>query len=90
MTLWLDKHVKILYVSTFSKKWSNDELAKRRKVWAQAKKIYKKESRYKNELRQAWNTYYHIIKKAKKECWQNFLQGRDTTLGIHPENQNRC
>lgn len=86
----LDKHAKILYVSPFSKRWWNQEVAEARKAWARAKNIYGRESSCKDELRQARNTYYHIIRKAKRECWQNFLQGRDTAPGIHSDDQNRC
>ena len=72
----LDKHAKILYVNSFSKRWWNDEVAKAKKAWARAKKIYGRESSCKDKLRQAQNTYYHIIRKAKRKCWQKFLGPR--------------
>ncbi len=84
----LDKHAKILYITQFSKRWWNDEVADGRKVWARAKKIYGRDLRYADKLKQARNTYYRIIRKAKRECWQNFLQGQDIAEGSH--NKNRC
>lgn len=48
-------------------------MAKAKKVWVRAKKIYKKDIKYKNNLKQAYNIYYHIIKKTKCVYWQNFL-----------------
>ncbi len=84
----LDRHAKILYVTPFSKRWWNDEVADGRKVWAIAKKTYGRDLRYADELKQARNTYYRIIRKAKRECWQKFLQGWDTAEGSH--DKNRC
>ena len=52
-------------------------MAEARKVWAQDKKKYGGNVSFKEELRQARNAYYHTIRKAKRECWQNFLQGAD-------------
>ena len=35
---WLDKHAKITRVTSFSKRWWNDEVAQERKTWAREKK----------------------------------------------------
>lgn len=64
-------------------------MTKARKDWAQAKRIYERESSCKDELKQTRKTYYHIIRKAKRECWQNFLQSQDTSPKIPLDNQNR-
>lgn len=45
-----------------------------RKTWVWTKKIYRKKSSCKNELKQAWNTYYHIIRKAKKNVNKTFYK----------------
>lgn len=91
LILLLDKHAKVLYVSPFSKRWWNDEVAKARKTWARAKKSYGREDRYQDELKQARNTYYRVIRKAKKVCWQNFLQGKDTAQEARQsDDKNRC
>lgn len=74
LLLFLDKHTKILYVSPFSKRWWNDKVVKTRKVWTRAKKIYERDIKYKDELKQAHNIYYYTIKKTKCVCWQKFLQ----------------
>lgn len=42
-----------------------------------------------DELKQARNTYYHIIRQAKRICWQKFLQEQDATQGAQDE-KNRC
>lgn len=73
----LDRHAKITRVGAYSKRWWNKEVAEARKVWAQDKKKYGRNISFKEELRQARNAYYHTIRKAKRECWQNFLQGAD-------------
>ena len=57
-------------------------MARARKAWARAKKTYQGKLEFKDELRQAQNTYYHIIRQAKRVCWQNFLQGQEATKGV--------
>ena len=27
------------------------------------------------KLKQTRNVFYHIVRKAKRKCWQNFLEG---------------
>lgn len=68
LSLLLDKHAKILYVRPFSKRWWNDEVVKARKAWARAKKIYGRDPSFRDELKQARNTYNHVIRKAKRDC----------------------
>ena len=90
MTLLLDKYAKILCVSPFSKRWLNDEVAEARKVWARAKKTYGRDPRYdKDELKKARNIYYRVIRKAKQDCWQNFLQGQDATQRARSDDKSR-
>ena len=91
LSLLLDKHAKVLYVSPFSKRLWNKEVAKARKTWARAKKAYGRDDRNQDELKKARNTYYHVIRKAKRVCWQNFLQGQDKTQETRQlEDKTRC
>ena len=91
LSLLLDKYAKILYVSPFSKRWWNDEVAEARKTWARAKRSYGRDDKYQDELKQARNTYYRVIRKAKRVCWQNFLQGQDTAQEARQsDDKNRC
>lgn len=70
----LDRHAKTLYITPFSKGWWNNIVAKIKKIWAWVQKFYGKDLRYKNQFKEAQNTYYQVIRKAKPICWQNFLQ----------------
>ena len=65
----LNAHAKVLRITAYSKRWWNDEVTQARKIWAQDKKRLSEE-----ELRQARNLYYRTIRKAKRACWQDFLQ----------------
>lgn len=51
LILLLNRYANVLYVSFFSKRWWNKKVAKARKIWARAKKSYKRDLRYKNELK---------------------------------------
>lgn len=50
-------------------------MQKLEKIWTRDKKRYGGNDVYKEELKQAGNSYYGTIRKAKRLCWQNFLQG---------------
>ena len=44
-------------------------------------------------MKQARNVFYRIVRKAKRECWQNFLEGTEKSSNpaqIRPEDKNRC
>ena len=41
-------------------------MVKARKTWARAKKSYKTNDKYQDELKQARSTYYRVIKQAKR------------------------
>lgn len=43
-------------------------------------------------LREARNEYYRVIRKAKKQCWQSFLQddAEVTSDRIQQEDTDRC
>ena len=73
----LDSHAKILRVTSFSKQWWNEEVAGARKTWAKAKRKWGTITPDTFKLKQARNLFYRVIRKAKRQCWQNFLQGKE-------------
>ena len=75
LSSWLDKYAKITRITSFSKRWWNDEVAEARKTWAREKRRLNNSFGTTKQLKKARNTYYHVIRKAKRECWQSFLQG---------------
>ena len=60
-----------------------------KKFWTQAKKFYRKDFRYKNQLKQAQNTYYRVIREAKWACWQIFHQQNVVNQKIQLD-KNQC
>ncbi len=72
----LNNHAKITKVCAYSKRWWNKEVAEARTCWAKDKKKFGRDETRKQELKQARNSYYRTIRKAKRLCWQNFLQGK--------------
>lgn len=73
----LNNHAKITRVCVYSKRRWNEEVAEARKRWAQDKRKLGGDESRKQELKQAHNSYYRTIRKAKRLCWQNFLQEKD-------------
>ncbi len=90
LSRWLDKHAKIARVTFFSKRWWNNEVVQAKKTWAKEKKRLSDNSGTTEERKKARNAYYHIIRKAKRECWQNFLQGESNNMSIQSSDKNRC
>ena len=69
----LDNYAKITRVCAYSKGWWNEEVAEARKRWERDKIEFGRDEDRKQELKQARNSYYRTIRKAKRLCWQNFL-----------------
>ena len=68
-------------------------MAQARKIWAKEKKMWGQTTLDREKLKQARNAYYRIVRKAKRECWQNFLEGTEESSNpaqIRPKNKNRC
>ena len=72
----MNNHAKITQITAYSKRWWNQDVAEARKTWARDKKRLNRDENLKVELKQARNRYYRTIRKAKKTCWQDFLQGK--------------
>lgn len=75
ITKLLDIHVKITRVTSHSKRWWNDDGTKARKAWAKEKKKLSMTNNNTAELKKARYAYYRVTRKAKRVCWQKFLQG---------------
>ena len=78
----LNNHAKITRITSYSKRWWNEEVAEARKTWAKNKRRLSGDEDLKDKLKQARNSYYRIVRKARQLCWQKFLQGK--------EQQNHC
>lgn len=66
---------KLKRITAYSKRWWNEKVAEARKIWAKDKKRLSGDGDLKEELKQARNSYYRTIRKAKRLCWQKNLQG---------------
>ncbi len=73
LTELLNNHAKITQITSYSKRWWNKEVAEVRSTLAKDKRRFGRNEDLKEEFKQARNRYYRTIKKAKRECWQNFL-----------------
>ena len=88
----LNNHAKITRVCAYSKQWWNEGVAEARRLWAKDKRKLSGDENRKQELKQARNSYYRTIRKAKRLCWQNFLQGKEENPLQQSQSldQNRC
>ena len=86
---FLNNHAKITQITCYSKRWWNKEVAEARLIWAKDKRRLGRNEDLKEEFKQARNWYYQTIRKAKRECWQNFLQGKSQSPGVTIE-KNHC
>ena len=80
-------------VTFYSKRWWNNEVAEACKIFAREKKIWRHISQDREKLKKARNAFYRLIHRAKKECWQNFLESEEETLDsatIQLKDKNRC
>ena len=80
-------------VTSYSKRWWNKEVAEARKIWAKEKKIWGHTSPDREKLKKARNAFYRLVRKAKRKCWQRFLEGEENILDpakIQLEDKNRC
>jgi hypothetical protein len=83
----LDKHVKLIRITAYFKRWWNSEVQEAKYHYAKAKKAYKLYGNKKKEKR-AKNNFYITLRKAKKICWQKFLQ--ETIKDEFTDSQKRC
>lgn len=76
----LNTHSKIIRVMFYLKRWQNEKVAQARKIWTKKKKTQEQVTLNRKKLKQAQNAFYHLVHKAKKEYWQNFLEGEEKIL----------
>ena len=88
--IWLDKFAKITKVTSYSKKWWNDEVAQAKKTWAREKRRLPGYANITKELKKACNVSYHTTQKVKRQCWQDFLQGEKDNVEVQSWDKNRC
>ena len=81
----LDKHVPKKRFSEHGKPWWTEELTQMRKQMAKAKRTWQKaqvnpmedEDPSYLQYKETRNAYFSAIKKAKSECWNQFLEDAD-------------
>ena len=76
LTEFLNNYAKITQITFYFKRWWNKEVAEAQLTWAKDKKRLEKNEDLKEEFKYAQNQYYRTIRKAKREYWQDFLQGK--------------
>ncbi|EED21750.1 endonuclease/reverse transcriptase, putative [Talaromyces stipitatus ATCC 10500] len=87
LTEVLNKHCKQIRLCARSKRWWNSEIEAERSVYSKACKAYQAGEISDEEHREARKGFYSLIRRAKRECWEGFLQG--TSEGSLPD-QKRC
>ena len=97
LTKTLDLYAKPLRITAYSKRWWNDSIKKARFKYSQVRREFKLNLNnhsllLRNRLKIAQNNYYHIVRKEKRKCWQDFLQGSTDILenNLSYEDKNRC
>lgn len=93
LTEILNQNCKLMRVTFYSKKWWNKEVEVACKVWAKEKKLWGKITPDRERFKKARNKFYRIVRKTKRECWQNFLEGKEEISDppkVWPDDKNRC
>ena len=97
LTKTLDLYAKPLRITAYSKRWWNSTVKEARFKYSQARREFKLGLNnpllsLKNKLKLARNNYYYIVRKEKRKCWQDFLQGSTDILedNLNYEDKNRC
>ena len=73
----LDSNARINYVISYSKRWFNGEVKKARRDFGRVFRQARKPGGDPEVFREARNLYKRTLKRAKRECWQQFLLGED-------------
>ena len=83
----LRRHTKPIRLCARSKRWWGPITLEARRAYSRAHKAYQAGELSEDDHREARKTYYTAIRKAKRECWEAFLQGTDEGS---LEEQKRC
>ena len=81
LTAVLNQHAKQLWVTPLSKRWWGTEIKEARRTYSQARRAWQGQEISTTELREVRNNYYQAIRRAKRTCWETFLEGTTTHPG---------
>jgi hypothetical protein len=87
LTKVLDKHAKQVKLCARSKRWWGPQTVEARTVYSRACRAYQAGEISEEDRREARRAYYTTIRRAKRECWEAFLQGTDEGSLLE---QKRC
>ena len=90
----VEKHIPRKRISERSKPWWSDELKISRKEMTKYRRKWKRYSdiQSEQEYQEARANYYYEVKKAKSNCWNNFLEnasGKDIFKAFQYTKQNK-
>ena len=82
-------------ITAYSKRWWDLKVQEARTKYSHTRREYKnslKTPSTQQKLKLARNNYYYIIRRQKRECWQQFLMGSADIIedNISNEDKNRC
>jgi hypothetical protein len=77
LTKVLNLHTKPIKLCARSKRWWGPVTVAARGAYSKARKAYQAGEISEEDHREARKAYYTAIRKAKRECWEAFLQGTD-------------
>jgi hypothetical protein len=83
----------MLRVTAYSKRWWGPKVKEARQAYAQAKRAWQEGVLILQDLREARNHFYRTVRRAKRECWQDFLVGpggMETKTRPSLEDSARC
>ena len=89
LTELLNNHAKITKITSYSKRWWNKEVSEARLTWARDKRRLGRSEDLREEFKQAQYQYFRTIKKAKRVCWQKFLQ-EESKFSDPAMDKNHC
>ena len=69
----LNQHCKVATICARSKRWWNDEIREKRKTLGRTTRRWKREGGGYAEVKEAKKILRRAIKKARRECWEDFL-----------------
>ena len=75
LTAVLNQHAKQLRVTPQSKRWWGPEIKEARRTYSHARQEWKGQGISTTALREVRNSYYRAIRRAKRTCWETFLEG---------------
>ena len=87
LTEVLNTHTRKIRLCARSKRWWSPQVVEARNAYSRAYKAYQAEEISEEERREARKEYYTAVRKAKRECWEAFLQGTDEGSIVE---QKRC